>query len=152
MLNHWREGGGGLPRFPLAGGRLREDMTAQNASKKRISGNVDFLSRIGRTADTKVGGGSAEPHGGYAHRISVRTGHWLGRETSNVFFTDKIQRNGGNWEKPLLGTRVGLGPLGLVWGLVWRLESGSDFLPTKGISGPARPFGQTRIVEHLLNA
>ena len=86
LLKHWREGGGGLPRFPLAGGRLREDMTAQNASKKRISGNVDFLSRIDRTADTKVGGGSAEPHGGYAHRISVRTGHWLGRETSNGFF------------------------------------------------------------------
>ena len=104
-------------------------MTAQNASKKRISGNVNFLSRIGRTADTKVGGGSAEPHGGYAHRISVRTGHWLGRETPNGFFTDKIQRNGGNWEKSLLGTGGGLGPLGLVWGLVWGWRQVQIFFP-----------------------
>ncbi len=144
MLNHWREGGGGLPRFPLAGGRLREDMTAQNASKKRI-GNLNFLSRIGRTADTKVGGGSAEPHGGYAHRISVRTGHWLGRETPNGFFTDKIQRNGGNWEKPLLGTRVGLGPLGLVWGLVWGWRQVQIFFPQKEFQVPRARLGRREL-------
>ena len=85
---------------------------------------------------------------------------WVGRG-ARAFGEDMTaqnaskKRNSKKWRelgKAIAGHEGGFGAAGVGVGVGVGLASGSDFLPTKGISGPARPFGQTRIPEHLLNA
>ena len=79
LLNHWRGVPSGSACWSwraVGGGCDRPECL-----KKRIFCR-EFTELPGLRIP-KLEGGSAEPHGGYAHRISVRRGHWLGRETSN---------------------------------------------------------------------